>query len=380
MKPWMKWTAAAVVTAVLGAGTLRTLLARKDRQTTLDQQQLAQKAQVSIDLADSDLVQIKTLELQRVVAIAGTLKAVNTAVLKARVAGELRALTVREGDSVRQGQVLAHIDPTESDARVRQARQQMAAAKAQVDIAQRSFENNRALMTQGFISGTALESSQANLAAAQANFAAAQSGVDLAAKAQDDSVLRAPISGQIAQRLVQTGERVAVDARVLELVDNRQLELEASLSPMDSLQVKVGQVAQLQVEGQATPLAAKVLRINPSASAGSRAVLVYLGVAPHASLRHGLFVQGTLQVGTVRALALPLSALRTDKPQPYLQVVNQNQVQHLNVTTGVRADLDGTPMVAITGVPEGSLVVDGRVGGLRAGTLVNTTARSVGAK
>jgi multidrug efflux pump subunit AcrA (membrane-fusion protein) len=248
MKPWMKWTAAAVVMALLGAGTLRTLLARKDRQTTLDQQQLAQKAQVSIDLADSDLVQVKTLELQRVVAIAGPLKAVNTAVLKARVAGELRALTVREGDSVRQGQVLAHIDPTESDARVRQARQQTAAAKAQVDIAQRSFDNNRALVAQGFISGTALESSQANLAAAQANFAAAQSGVDLAAKAQDDSVLRAPISGQIAQRLVQTGERVAVDARVLELVDNRQLELEASLSPMDSLQVKVGQVAQLQVE------------------------------------------------------------------------------------------------------------------------------------
>ena len=375
MKPWMKWALAGLVVALLVAGALRTLSARQARQITLEAQQAAQKSQVSIALAASDLVQVKPLELQQTVLISGPIKAVNTALVKARAPGELRDLAVREGDSVRAGQVLARIDPTESDARLRQARQQAAAAKAQLTIAQRNFDNNQALVAQGFISSTALASSQASLDAAQASYQATQSGTDLAAKALDDTVLRAPIAGQISQRLAQPGERVPVDARIVEIVDNRQLELEASLNAADSLQVKVGQSARLTLDGSHQLIDAKVVRINPSASVGSRAVLVYLALAADANLRHGLFAQGSLSVGAVKTLALPLSAVRTDKPQPYVQLVSQNQVQHVNVTPGVRGDLAGVAMVAVTGVPEGSLVIDGSVGSLRVGTLVNTAAQ-----
>ncbi|MDO8320639.1 efflux RND transporter periplasmic adaptor subunit [Rhodoferax sp.] len=375
MKPWMKWTLAGLVVALLVAGTLRTMSARQTRQAALGAQQAAQKSPVSIALAASDLVRVKTLELQQTVLISGPIKAVNTALVKARVPGELRDLTVREGDAVRVGQVLARIDPTESDARLRQARQQAAAAKAQVAIAQRSFDNNRALVAQGFISSTALASSQASLDAAQASYEAAQSGADLAAKARDDTVLRAPISGQISQRLAQPGERVPVDARIVEIVDNRQLELEASLNAADSLQVKVGQSAQLTLDGTHQVIHAKVARINPSASVGSRAVLVYLTLEPDAKVRHGLFAQGSLNVGALTTLALPLSAVRTDKPQPYVQLVNQSQVQYANVTLGVRGSLADLPMVAVTGVPEGSMVIDSSVGSLRVGTLVTTNAQ-----
>jgi len=378
MKPWIKWTLAGVVVALLVAGTLRTLSARKARQSALEAQQAAQKSQVSINLAASDLIQVKRLELTKIVLISGPLKAVNTALVKARVAGELRGLSVREGDSVTAGQVLAHIDPTESDARVRQANQQAAAAKAQVDIAQRNFDNNRALVAQGFISNTALESSQASLAAAQANYAAAQSGADVAAKALADTVLRAPISGQISQRLAQPGERVGVDTRIVEIVDNRQLELEASLSAADSLLVKLGQSARLALDGSHQTIDAKVVRINPSAAAGSRAVLVYLAISPQANLRHGLFAQGQLNVGRVQALALPLSSLRTDKPQPYVQLVSQNQVQHVNMTLGERGEADGITLVAVSGLPEGATVIDGSVGSLRAGTLVKMSATANG--
>lgn len=373
MKPWIKWTLAGLAVAVLVGGTLRTLSARQARQAALEAQQAAQKSQVSVALAASDLVQVKTLELQQTVLISGPIKAVHTALVKARIPGELRDLTVREGDPVRAGQVLARIDPTESNARLRQARQQAAAAKAQVAMAQRTFDNNQALVAQGFISSTALASSQASLDAAQASYQAAQSGADLAAKALDDTVLRAPIAGQISQRLAQPGERVPVDARIVEIVDNRQLELEASLNAADSLQVKVGQSAQLTLDGTNQVIQAKVERINPSASVGSRTVLVYLALAQDANLRHGLFAQGSLNVGAVTTLALPLSAVRTDKPQAYVQVVNQNQVQHANVTLGVRGNLADLTMVAVTGVAEGSVVIDGAVGSLRIGTLVTST-------
>jgi RND family efflux transporter MFP subunit len=374
MKPWMKWTAAAVVATMLAGGTLRTLSARKEKQAALEAQQLSAKTQVSIELAASDLVQAKTITMAQTLVISGSVAAVRTALVKARVAGELRGLTVREGDPVNAGQVLAEIDPTESDARVRQARQQAAAAKAQVDIAQRSFNNNQSLVAQGFISSTALDSSQANLAAAQASYAAAQSGADIATKGLADTVLRAPIAGQISQRLAQTGERVAVDARVLEIVDNSQLELEVSLNAADAMLVKVGQSAELQLEGMGQPVAAKLVRINPSAAPGSRTVRIYLALAPNSQLRHGLFAQGNLNLGAISTLAVPLSAVRTDKPQPYVQVLSKGQVQHVSVTIGQRGTLQNQAMVAVTGVPEGSTVIDGSVGAMRAGTLVKSAA------
>ena len=81
------------------------------------------------------------------------------------------------------------------------------------------------------------------------------------AVALDDASLKAPFAGQIAQRLAQAGERVAVDARIVEIVNLSQLELEAALPASDAAQVRVGMKAQLQVEGLSQPVEARVLRI-----------------------------------------------------------------------------------------------------------------------
>lgn len=81
-----------------------------------------------------------------------------------------------------QGQVIARIDPTRSDARFRQAKLQADAAQARVAIEQRQYDNNRALVEKGFISSTALTTSSANLQAAQANYAAARAAQDGAQK------------------------------------------------------------------------------------------------------------------------------------------------------------------------------------------------------
>ncbi len=370
MNRWLKWIAALLVIALLGLGVLRTLSARKDAKAALDAQQEAQKTQASITLAATDVVQAKIMDMSQGLDISGPIKAANSAFVKARVAGELRDLTVREGDFVKAGQVVAKVDATEYQARVRQAEQQAESAKAQVDIAKRSFDNNRSLVDQGFISKTALDSSIATLTSAEANYRAAQAGTDVAAKALEDTVLRAPIAGQISQRLSQPGERVAIDARILEIVDLSRLELEASLSAADSMSVKVGQSARLTIEGATKPVAAKVVRVNPSAVVGSRAVLAYLALDTNAGLRQGLFAQGSLVTGTTHALALPLNAVRTDKPQPYVQLVTQDKISHTIVTLGARGEVNGQTMVAVTGISDRAEVLSGTVGPVREGTLV----------
>ena len=370
MKPWLKWAIFALVVVLLASAVLRALSARKTQQAAVAAQ-ATQRTETVFELGAADVVQVKTRELAQGLPISGALRAVDSAFVKARVAGELQDLSVREGDAVKAGQIIARIDSTESQARLRQGQQQAEAARAQVDIARRNVDNNRALVAQGFISGTALDTSTANLAAAQASYRAAQAGAEITAKSMSDTVLRAPIAGLISQRLAQPGERVAVDARIVEIVNLSRLELEATLSAGESLQARVGQRAQLQIEGAARPVSAKVVRINPSALAGSRAVLVYLAMEPIPGLRQGLYAQGTLGTGQQRALALPMHAVRTDKPLPYVQLVVSNRIRHQRVELGERGEAEGQTMVTVKGLPENATVIAGSVGALRDGSAVN---------
>lgn len=372
MKKHWKWLLAAVLVAVVLAVAWRVMGARRAVQVA-DAQQAAQRAEPSVELAQADVVKAEQRELLRGLPISGSLKAVNSAFVKARIAGELQGLVLREGDAVKAGQVVARVDPVEVRARMQQAQQQADAARAQIDIAQRQYDNNKALVDQGFISRSALDTSQNNLAGARATHQAALAAVDVARKALEDTVLRAPISGIVAQRLAQPGERIAIDGRVIEIVDLGRLEMEATLGAADSVDVRVGQSAQLQVEGSARPLAARVVRINPSAQAGSRSVLAYLSVADTAGLRQGLFVQGTIATGSASGVAVPLSALRTDKPAPYVQVVENNRLAHKPVQPGARGEAEKETWVGVTGLNAGALVVRGHVGPLREGTIVRFT-------
>lgn len=372
MKKW-RWLVVAFVLAVIVVAGWRGLGARRVQQAAQQEQLAAQRAQPVVELARSDVVKARTQELQRGLPVSGSLKAVNSAFVKARVAGELLDLKLREGDAVQAGQVVARVDATEGRARLKQAQEQADAARAQIDIAERQFNNNKALVDQGFISRSALDTSANNLSAAQATHKAALAAVDVARKGVDDAVLRAPISGVVAQRLAQPGERIAVDGRVIEIVDLRRLEMEATLSAADSVDVRVGQDAALQVEGGTRTIAAKVARINPSAQAGSRSVLAYLVLADTAGLRQGLFVQGTLAIGRTSALAVPLSAVRTDKPAPYVQVIEGDKVVHKAVQPGARGEAGNETWVAVAGVADGAEVIRGHVGPLREGTVVKFT-------
>ncbi|MDP3618187.1 MAG: efflux RND transporter periplasmic adaptor subunit [Ramlibacter sp.] len=375
-KRHFKWLLIGLVALLIGGAVVRSLVARKEQQAAVTQASAA-KAQSVIELAASDVVKAQVLDLAQGLPISGSIKAVNSAVVKARAAGELQGLTVREGDPVRAGQVIARVESTEYTARVRQATEQADSARAQIDIAQRAYNNNKALVDQGFISRTALDTSQSNLNAAQSNHKAALASVEVARKTLNDTVLRAPISGVVSQRLAQPGERVAIEARVIEIVDLGRLEVEASLSAADSIDVRVGQQALLQIEGSTRPISAKVARISPSTQAGSRSVLAYLAIEDATGLRNGLFAQGTLGTGRTSSLAVPLTSLRTDKPSPYVQVVENGKVAHKPVEPGARGEAGKDMMVAVKGIEPGTIVIQGSLGALREGTLVKFTGAAV---
>ena len=216
-----------------------------------------------LQLAPTDVATARRGELVATLAVSGSLKAVDSAVVKARSPAELLQLSVREGDRVQAGQLIGRLDATDVQLRLRQAEDQVANAQAQLDIAQRTLRNNQALVDQGFISQTALDTSVNSAAAAQATLQAARAAADLARKAVRDTEVRAPLAGLVAQRLVQPGERLALDARIVEIVDLARIELEAAVAPEDVPALRVGQSARVQIDGLAQPVPARVAAHQP---------------------------------------------------------------------------------------------------------------------
>jgi len=366
-KSWRPWAIGLLALAVLAAVGLRLTAARRTAATAATP--AASAPRPALELAPIDVLTVGRHEFVRGLEVTGSLKAVNTAYVKAKVAAELRTLEVREGDAVRAGQVVATLDTTEFDWRLRQAEQQAAAARAQAEIAQRQLANNKALVAQGFISATALETSASNEAAAQANLQAAMAAAELARKARADTTVVAPISGQVSQRLAQPGERVSVDARLIEIVDLTRIELEAGVPPEEAARVRPGAIARLTLEGSSEPLAARVVRLNPAALAGSRTVAAYLAVEPHPSLRHGLFARGWIDIERRQALAIPASAVRIDQAKPYAIVYAQGRAERRSLQLGERGMVASQPMVEVLGgLAEGERILAASAGSVPEGT------------
>jgi hypothetical protein len=211
--------------------------------------------------------------------------------------------------------------------------------------------------------------------------------VDLARKARADAQLIAPIKGRISQRLAQPGERVALDGRVLEIVDLSRLEVEAALAPDEAAGVRVGQKASLQVEGLPGQWSAEVLRVNPSAQAGSRAVVAYLrlqatspsGDAAAGALRQGLFVRGRIAIDQRQALAVPEGAVSRESGQPTVRVLAEGRIQTRSVELGdlgeaawpIKGEAAAAPMESAyeirKGLQIGDVVLRARTGSLRDG-------------
>ena len=372
MKRLTRWLVWLVVLAVLGAIALSVTRLVGERRAA------AQAAAVvaatpapppRLELTTTDIVSVTLEPLGRAVAVSGTVQAVRSAFVKARVAGEILRIDAREGDTVKAGQVLVRQDATDLELRLQQARQQATAAEAQLEIARRTLANNQALVAQGFISYTALETSVSNEAAARANAQAAALAVDLARRARADATLVAPLSGIVAQRLAQPGERVSVDARILEIVDLSRLEVEVAVPPEDAVGLQVGRPARLQVDGVDGVIEAAVARINPRAQAGSRAVLAYLSVQPNPALRQGLFARGAIALPEQPAVTLPPSAVRIDRPQPYVLRLQGERIVAQPVRTGERGrTAAGERLEILDGLQPGDRVLAGTVSGVAEGT------------
>jgi membrane fusion protein (multidrug efflux system) len=327
---------------------------------------VAKQAQQALRFGPMDWVTVKPTLLASYVPLTGSVRAVDSATVKAKVAGELRSLSVREGMAVNKGDIIGQIDTTDYELRIQERQAQLRQAEAQLLTAQRNADANRQLVARGFISENSSANTVSALDAAKAARDTVQFQLDQALKALGDTRLIAPISGMVAERYALPGEKLSPDNKVLSIVSTEKLEAELAVPAQDLVGVQIGQRLDLQVEGVDTPQAAKVLRINPATSGSSRNVMVYLRLEGPATskLRIGAFAQGLLPLQSKgEVLAVPFNAVRDQGGRQAVWVVRQGKLEEQLVRTGIRDDRAKAPngalgMVQILeGLNEGDAVI-----------------------
>ena len=330
----------------------------------------------TLEFLPQEIFKVTPIELKQTMALSGALRAVDQASVKARVAAEVREVLVREGESVTAGQILVRMDTSEFQARVDQAKGNLHAMRAQLDIATKNRDNNRALLDKGFISRAAFDNTASQFAAAQANVESAQGALDIVQKLLNDSVVRAPISGLIAVRNVQPGEKVSTDYKLLDIVNLKKMECEALVPTSDIPKIKIGQSVLLHIEGLAEEFIGNVTRINPATQAGSRSIAIYIQVAnPQDMLKVGMFVDAQLVLRTkANVIAIPQTAVHKESSGAYVYALENNLIVRKNITLGQEGRSGEVALIEITsGLNAEDQIVKTDMGNLRPGTAVRMT-------
>lgn len=370
------WIIVALVLMLTAVGARGVI---KSRQAVSAAPGKAEAAAPTLEFLPSDLLTVEPRELRQTLAASGSLRAYSQASVKARVAGEVSQVLVREGEAVKAGQVLVRMDNADYRARQAQAEGALVAARGQLDIAAKARENNRVLLERGFISKNAFDTASSQYDIARANVDSAQGGLDVSRKALGDTVIRAPIAGLVASRSVQPGEKVSADNRLLDVVDLSRMEMEVAVPTSDIIAIAPGQEVTVRFEGL-SPLPAAVVRINPATQAGSRSILVYLQLDnPQNRLRAGMFGEARLTLSRkAGVLAAPQSALQSNGESAYVYAIEAGKLVRKPVQVGITgSDGEATLVEIASGLAPGARIVRSNLGNLPTGATVKVLQGAV---
>src|SRR5262249_376163 len=193
------------------------------------------------------------------------------------------------------------------------------------------------------------------LSVSQGTLKSNEAQVQLARNALRDAVVTAPLSGTVAKRHVQPGEKVNIDSPLITIVDLDRMELQALVPTSDIPEITVGMPVDLSIDGFGDrSFTGTIERINPTTQAGTRAILVFIRIPnPDAALRGGMFGTGKVTLAAGAPVpTLPAIAIRTEAGQNFVWTIESGKLARRIVTVGRRDAATGRVEIKTTLSPD----------------------------
>ena len=266
----------------------------------------------------------------------GVVEAVRTSQMAAQVTGSVTALTVREGDTVRAGQLLVRVDPRLAQQQVLTNQAQDAAARAQLSVARNEFERKRRLYEKKFISQSALEQAESEYKSAEAQTHAQQAQTGLASVQTGMHVISAPYAGVVSGVMTELGSMVVPDKPLLTVYDPRELRVVANVPQSQLGALKKGAPIEVEIPGAPDSVGRQTstrMTVLPVADATSHVVQVRVPL-PQSSRE--------LSPGMFARVRLPLIAIQSDKR---IRIPAKSVIRRSELTAVYVLGSDGRPQL-----------------------------------
>lgn len=277
----------------------------------------------------------------------------------AEVAGRVTRLAVNVGEHVRAGQVLAELDPRDQQLTRQAAAAELNRVQALLRNQQRLVERYQKLVQQGFVSETALDNAESQLAAYREQAHAAQAQLEAAQRNLARTKIVAPITGRVEQRMVAIGDFVTVGKAVFQLTSSQTLRVHLPFPETLAAQLRPGQAARLSTPtAPGKTVEGRVSEIRPMVGVGSRSIDVIVDVPNPGDWRSGASVNGAIVVGErPNAVTVPEQSVVLRPAGEVVYVLNAGKAEQRVVQTGLR---QGGLVEIQSGVKAGeTVIVDG---------------------
>lgn len=294
-----------------------------------------------------EAMQVKQTDLQDAVTAVGTLKGVDSLVLKSELAGRVAQIAFADGAQVRKGDLLIEFDAAIQRAQFQQA-------KAERDLASARLKRTQDLFDKKFLSAASLDDAKASADIAEAKLALAKATLDKMS-------VRAPFDGVIGLRQMSPGDFIREGTDLVNLEDVSKLRADFRVPEQFSSRLRPQQVVRLSSDafpGKTFP--AKVTAVDSAVDVSGRSLLVRAELTDESRrLKPGMFVRVSLVLETrTSAIVVPEEALVTAQGRTVIFKVVEGKAVASPVQTGLRTMVDGKPVVEVVkGLSAGETVV-----------------------
>ena len=267
---------------------------------------------------------------------AGNVQARHQTALAFRVPGQVIERSVDVGDRVSRNQVLAYLDVQDAKLQLQAAEAQLESAQSNAKIADEELKRFKQLLPMNAVSRSQFDAIQNQYRAAQSNLKQAQSNVNTAKNQTQYTELKAPKSGVITERQVESGQVVAAGQVIYTLAVDGEREVVIGVPEQLIRSVRVGQTATIKLWSDVgTEYSAKVREIAPAADQSRTFSVKVAFTAPSQNMAIGQSARVFLQDAEQEQLTVPLSSISAQNDQAYVLVVQPDRrLKKVPVTLG----------------------------------------------
>ncbi|MEI3807250.1 efflux RND transporter periplasmic adaptor subunit [Agrobacterium sp. CCNWLW32] len=311
------------------------------------------------ELTAAETAKIGTRAMVERLGVSGELQPITRVVIRAREAGKIVEMNVRDGDAVQAGKLLVRFETDELQSTLLLRQSDRDAAEAELMLAMQALTRTEQLALKNIASTEQLDKAKSDVAVKTARLQSLSAQADIARLALRNAEIRAPFSGTVTRRLAEAGSRVGADGELLTLVDTSVLEAKVLVATRDIPRVALGQTAELEIDGLGGQIVkGTVDRISPVAEDGTRFVAVYLRLANRdGRLWGGMFASGSILLREKNdALVVPAIALRKDETGYHVLKVEDGRLRRQTVAVGARWN-DGSLVEIAAGLKNGETIL-----------------------